>query len=246
MKPRTKVSMWYGKAPIIRFTRSGTVAARSKDEQGPAEIIGYAAVFYDEDDPGTEYDMGWGYRERIMPGAFTRAIGRDGDDVRALFNHEPDNILGRNRSGTLVLTQDKVGLGYRIDPPDNELAKRVIDAIERGDITGSSFAFVPIKTTFREVKDDNGETDYVIVEREEVQLWDVGPVTYPAFESTTAQTKSALPGAILTREKDPTWAEVQEFLNSRADAELQIALAERTRVEVETRVRELDMRRLMS
>jgi len=170
----------------IRVTR----ADDAKSDVMP-QISGYAAVFYDENDSGTEYQMWDDVVERIMPGAFDEALARP-DDVRGLFNHDPDHILGRTASGTLTLSVDERGLWYVIDPPDTEMARSLVMAIERGDVSGASFGFVPGKTVF--VDDD--DEDMLVIERHMVTLWDVSPVTYPAFESATSGTRSGGSGDV--------------------------------------------------
>ncbi|HEX3152918.1 MAG TPA: HK97 family phage prohead protease [Gemmataceae bacterium] len=61
---------------------------------GRPVIIGYAAVFYDPNDKGTEYQLGTDIVERVAPGAFDRAIRED--DVRGLFNHDANKRLSRD------------------------------------------------------------------------------------------------------------------------------------------------------
>jgi uncharacterized protein len=146
-------------------------------------ITGYAAVFYRKDDPGTEFELYPGVRERIMPSAFTKAI--QSNDVRALFNHDTAIVLGRSAAGTLRLFVDERGLRYEIDPPDTQAARDLVQSIRRGDITGSSFAFLPRATTWRE----DGPTTFL--EREEVELFDVGPVTFPAYAGATTGVRHA-------------------------------------------------------
>jgi len=155
---------------------------------GLTTVEGYAAVFYRQDDPGTEYELWDGSFERIKPTAFDRALAEQ-DDIRALFNHDPSVLLGRTRSNTLELWVDDTGLGYRTkidhDDPDHQ---RVIAKLRRGDLTGSSFAFTI----------DEGGMD---VERKgkikirhltSLHLYDVGPVTYPAYKGTQASVRSDL------------------------------------------------------
>jgi len=149
-------------------------------EQGQT-IVGYAAVYYDGT-PGTEYDMGYGMVERMMPGAFDRAIRED--DVRSLFNHNPDQILGRNRAGTLIMTSDAKGLRYEVPPPTTAVGTDVLASVKRGDVTGSSIMFEALAVLWRK----DGDRD--IREIRDVRLWDVGPVTFPAYESTEAQVRA--------------------------------------------------------
>lgn len=170
-----------------RYTQTGGVRVESRAD-GKSVISGYAAVFYDENDAGTEFRLWDDIVERIKPGAFDRAIRED--DVRGLFNHDPNQVLGRNRAGTLRLSVDDKGLRYEIDAPDTATARELIELIRRGDITGSSFGFVPDVTTFRE------EGKITIVERESVQLWDVSPVTFPAYASTSAGLRAIDPAGI--------------------------------------------------
>ena len=120
--------------------------------------------------------------ETIAPGAFARAL-RDKQDVRALFNHDSGNLLGRISSGTLRLQEDQTGLRYEIDLPDTTLARDVRTLVERGDLSGSSFAFRVKAETWR--KDDNNPNCYRR-EINDVDLIDVGPVTFPAYAGTQA------------------------------------------------------------
>ncbi len=78
-------------------------------------LSGYAAVF------NTDTVIAGMFRERIAPGAFTAAVRED--DVRALFNHDPNCVLGRTTAGTLSLSEDQTGLRYQIDPPDTQVAQ---------------------------------------------------------------------------------------------------------------------------
>jgi HK97 family phage prohead protease len=150
-------------------------------------ITGYAAVFYDPADAGTEYKMYSDFIERISPGAFDRAMKED--DCRALFNHEPTIILGRTTSGTCKLYKDAKGLRYEITPPDTNTAKEILESIRRGDISGSSFGFRVRKQTWKEEKTDRGWVDYRYLD--DVELLDVGPVTFPAYTATTTGMRGA-------------------------------------------------------
>ncbi len=117
-----------------------------------------------------------------MPGAFDRAVRED--DVRALRNHDVDNLLGRTKSGTLRLSVDSQGLRYEIDAADDPESRTTISQLRRGDLDGSSFAF---QTTDEEWRKEDGK---FIREIRGVRLFDVGPVTFPAFEGTTAGVRS--------------------------------------------------------
>ncbi len=155
---------------------------RAEENDGKRTISGHAAVFYDGT-PETEYDVfGW-FTERVMPDAFDRAI-KERDDARALFNHDPSNILGRVSAGTLTLGIDKRGLFYSVDVPDTTAGRDAWESVRRGDVQGNSMAFIVTDET------NSIEDEITIREIHGVQLRDVGPVTYPAFESTDVQAYS--------------------------------------------------------
>lgn len=112
---------------------SGEVRAERHDDN-PAHIIGYGSVF----DCRSELIFG-SFREIIRPGAFDDVLG---DDVRALFNHDPNFILGRSAAGTLNLSVDERGLRYDIQAPETQTIRDLVLApMQRGDINQSSFAF---------------------------------------------------------------------------------------------------------
>ena len=155
------------------------------DDAGRTQITGYAAVFNSFSE-----DLG-GFKEIVRSGAFRNALS-EGDDVRGLFNHDVGQILGRTSSGTMRLKEDKKGLRYEIDVPQTTAAKDVVESIRRGDITGSSFSFT-LRDDSEDAKSDNwrSEGDQLIREVLDVRLFDVGPVTFPAYQATvTAATRS--------------------------------------------------------
>ena len=153
-------------------------------------ITGYAAVFYRKGDPGTQYRLWSGCYERVMPGAFDRMMA-DGDDVRALYNHRPDWILGRRSAGTLKLSVDEIGLRYEIEPAETSIYKDVLEHVSRKDVTGSSFSWMNILeekwVTFENPSDDIDEVREIYSFGEMV---DLGPVTFPAYESSTSDARA--------------------------------------------------------
>jgi uncharacterized protein len=180
--------------PMKRETRQIAgpgVRVEARAEGEPAIITGYGAVFYDPNKPGTEYDLRssfWGgFIERIMPGAFDRAIRED--DVRALFNHDANHVLGRT-PGTLRLVADDIGLRYDITAPGTQTGRDLLTSIDRGDVTGSSFSFSIDEENWREVRDQSTGITTVYREIRAVKLYDVGPVTFPAYEASTAGVRS--------------------------------------------------------
>ena len=190
-----------------RNTQSAPKLVKRAEGQLPT-IVGYAAVYYDANDPGTEYRLYSDMVERIKPGAFDRAVRED--DVRGLFNHEECNVLGRTASGTMRLMTDARGLMYEIDPPDTQTGRDTVTSLQRGDVTGSSFMFLPLRTTWSEERTTDGKVTYIRT-LEEVQLFDCGPVTFPAYDSTEAGTRS-------TSELEDVRAELEAWKRSKGDS----------------------------
>lgn len=150
---------------------------------GKPVIVGYGAVFHRADDPGTQYELWRDTIERVSPKAFDQAMKRK-DDTRALFNHDMNHVLGRTTAGTMRLSVDATGLRYEIDPPDTETGRSVVESIKRGDVSGSSFSFSVDKESW-EARD--GKQIRTI---ESVTLFDVGPVTFPAYASASTSVRS--------------------------------------------------------
>lgn len=112
----------------------------------------------------------------VKRGAFSDTLD---DDVRALFNHDANYVLGRTKANTLSLREDDKGLAVEIDPPPNQWAKDLLVSVKRGDITQMSFGF--------EVKEEGwifNENELPLRELKKVRLFDVSLVTYPAYKDT--------------------------------------------------------------
>ena len=146
------------------------------DDSGMRHITGYAAVFNTFSD-----DLGF-FREKIDPGAFAETIIND--DIRALWNHDSNYVLGRNVSRTLTLSEDDQGLKIDIAPPDTQWARDLATSIDRGDISQMSFGFRTISDRWEMKNGDEVRT------LEKVQLFDVSPVTYPAYPDTRVGLRS--------------------------------------------------------
>ena len=142
-------------------------------------IAGYAAMF------GVRSEDFGGWVEVISPDAFTACLATN-PDVRALFNHDPNVVLGRTASGTLTIAQDATGLKYEIDPPETQAARDLLVSMSRGDISQSSFGFICRDSSW-------GYDELTGVEIRTVKqadLFDVSPVTFPATTATTSGIRS--------------------------------------------------------
>lgn len=151
-------------APELRKTGDGQM------------IAGYAAVFN-----RLSQNLG-GFVEEVDPGAFTETLGRTERNITGLANHNVDWLLGTTLSGSLRLSVDGVGLPYEIDlDPSDPDAQRVAAKVGTRKMLGSSFSF-------RTVEDSWSTTDQGFPLRRllAVELFDVGPVTNPAYLDTQA------------------------------------------------------------
>ena len=149
------------------------------DDGAPTELTGYAAVFNKD-----SVDMGW--IEQVRPGAFTNALKES--DVRALFNHDSNQILGRTKSNTLTLAEDDRGLRFVVTLPNTQNARDIAESIDRGDVDGCSFAFTT-KSHEWDLATEDGQRDRRYI-TEVAELFDVGPVVYPAYPDTTVAARS--------------------------------------------------------
>lgn len=100
-------------------------------------VSGHASVF---DSPT---DIANCFQEVIAPGAFSRTLAEN-DDIRCLFNHNWDHILGRTKSGTLQLKEDESGLYFEDSLPDTTVGRDLSESMSRGDVDKCSFGFVPV------------------------------------------------------------------------------------------------------
>ena len=153
------------------------VELRITDDEQP-KITGYAAKY------NSWTDMGW-FRERIKPGAFDDALKES--DVRCLKNHDPNLILGRTTNNTLRLNSNSVGLQFDNDMPDTTTGNDTREEIRRGDISGCSFAFTVAEDVWTYFDDDKLDERTIV---KIGQLFDVGPVTYPAYPDTSVAARS--------------------------------------------------------
>lgn len=171
----------------VLATSTCTVEIRAKGDKKVNVIKGYAAVYGQR-----SQNLGsakYPFFEVIEPGAFENVMG---DDVRALFNHDENHVLARSKGGkgTLRLFSDDTGLGYEFEAPDTGAGRDLQVSMDRGDIGESSFAFSVSpdgdKWEVEKDKDGNERTLRTIKKGGVSKLFDVSPVTYPAYLGTDA------------------------------------------------------------
>jgi uncharacterized protein len=134
-----------------------------------------------------------GFVEQIAPGAFTQSL-KANPDVKCTFNHDPNQLLGRTKSGTLTLTDSAGGLDFRCQlDKTNTLHCNIYASVKRGDVDQCSFAFTvgdKGDDWADGAVDDKGQRCQLRTLRN-VNLVDVSAVTYPAYNATGATQVSA-------------------------------------------------------
>lgn len=149
-------------------------AATNRSGKKDRVITGDAIVYNLE-----SCDLG-GFRETIAPGAATKALKTS--DIRALVNHNADQLIGRVRSGTLRLKDTPFALQFSCVLPDSDVGRRVYENIKRRDMSGCSFSFTTARDTWRPAQTPGGMDERTVLEVQE--LFDICPTTYPAYPDT--------------------------------------------------------------
>jgi HK97 family phage major capsid protein/HK97 family phage prohead protease len=171
--------------------RTIDVDVGSLDTRGRT-VHGYAALYDVLSD-----DLG-GYREKIQAGAFAGVLDAD---VRALLNHDANEVLGRTKSGTLRLFDEAKGLRFELDLPESPLGENMRTAISRGDLDGASFRF--------EVGDEAWNGDVRTVKSVKA-LHDVTLATYPAYPAASIELRTRPTKEAPTMDEDTKVEEVEE------------------------------------
>lgn len=173
-------------AAVPAEVRDLATAAELRELGDSVRIVGLAAPY----NQLSEWIYGEGsFRERFAPGAFRRALA-EGQDVRALWNHDSSVVLGRSGSGTLTVFEDQAGLRYEIEPPS--WAAPQLETIRRGDVSQSSFAFIARGESW------DMEGGIVIRTVTDADLYDVSPVAFPAYPGSQANLRGLTSGSYLT------------------------------------------------
>lgn len=147
------------------------IEVREDGDDGAPVLRGYVARFNDLSE-----DLG-GFVEKIQRGAFSKTVGEA--DIRFLLNHDPNIVLGRNRAGTLEVRERSAGLWIENQMPDTQQARDIMVSVKRGDITQGSFGFRTVKDKWDE------DAEPVVRTLQELKLFDVSLVTFPAYPSTS-------------------------------------------------------------
>lgn len=151
----------------------------TREENGKRVLSGYFSVF------NQPYEVFPGWIEEIAPGAFSRTL-TEGRDVKVLWNHNADIVLGSTENRTAYLQQDERGLrGDAEINEDDQAAKDAYARVDRGDVRGCSFGF-EIRG-IEESWDDDGTYRTRLTD---VDLFEVSPCTFPAYTQTSIQARA--------------------------------------------------------
>ena len=201
------------------------IEIREAYRQDPV-MEGHAAVF------NTWYDLGY-FKESVAPGAFAKACQED--DVRALWNHDPNHVLARTNptmrkagNATMTLQEDTTGLLVRINPPDTHTANDLIKSMKRGDVDQMSIGF-----SVRSHQIDRDADGNIMRTIKDVKLYDVSPVTFPASPTTDIAVRSVAD------------AIEAEFRRLKAEREAVFVADDLWKRNLDMRQRELDMMKLL-
>ena len=152
---------------------------KRNEGQESRRIGGYAALV---NVPTLIREDDFEYEEVILPGAFDDAV--QASDIRALLNHDVNELLGRTASGTLALIVDDKGLSYVVDVPKTR--DDVLEMVERGDLSESSFQFSILEERWTEREGQPELREIIKMDR----IYDVAPVTFAAYPDTTVAKRS--------------------------------------------------------
>lgn len=173
---------------MLEVRSTGSLSSNGKTLQG------HAAIF------DSEADLG-GFVEVIRSGAFAKSLA-GGANIRALYHHQGNALLGTTRGGTLQLSEDAKGLAFALALPDTSHGRDVAELVRRGDVAGCSFGF--------RVRDggDRWEQRGAQLVREllDVDLAEITLTSDPAYQDTTVAMRSAQ-GLRLDRDTRRMWLE---------------------------------------
>lgn len=152
---------------------------RGETDDNKMMIKGYFSVFY------SDYELFQGFTESIDPHAFDKTIS---GDIRALWNHDTNIVLGRTSATppTLNIKIDSHGLyGEILINPEDQDAVNAYARIKRGDVRECSFGFDIISEKITELSNGNWHSDIL-----EVELYEVSPCAFPAYKETSISARS--------------------------------------------------------
>jgi HK97 family phage prohead protease len=178
---------------VIIRARSGGLnfrAAPTPDADGLRTLYGHFAVF----DQWSEIDSvrEGHFMERVAPGAFAMTFVTDRDRIRVLFQHGRDPQIGdKPLGGIQSLREDDIGGSYSVPLLDTNYNRELIPGLEAG-LYGASFRFRVRRENWISKPARSDYNPARLPERtiREAQVYEFGPVTFPAYAEATAGVRS--------------------------------------------------------
>jgi HK97 family phage prohead protease len=172
---------------------------RESSPAGMPTLEGHFAVF----NQWTEIDSLWegNFLESIAPGAFRKTFSENRQNMRVLFQHGRDPMVGDKPLGPIAsLEEDEQGARYEVPLLDTSYNRDLLPALREG-LYGASFRF---RVTKEEMDKSPKESDYNpkgIPQRviREAEVMEFGPVTFPAYAGATAGVRSLTDEWVLSR-----------------------------------------------
>lgn len=163
----------------MKELRVAEIRASNSAEESDLILSGRPIVY---DEPTTINAPFGEYTEVIQRGALD---GADLSDVRLLYNHDMNKIPLARTPKTMSLTVDAVGLTMRAELPNTEDGKSVHTAVERGDLSGMSFAFkVPKDGSHFDAKTNTRTISKI------EKVYECSVVAFPAYEQTSVSVEA--------------------------------------------------------
>lgn len=166
------------------------IELRSAGDGAMPTMVGHFAVF----NRWTEIDSIFEgiFLEKIAPGAFRKTFRERRDQIRALFQHGRDPVIGDKPLGPIeVMREDDIGAWFEVPLLDTSYNRDLVPGLEAGQY-GSSFRFRVVAEKVNEEPKPSAENPKGLPERTitELKLYEFGPVTFPAYAGATAGLRS--------------------------------------------------------
>lgn len=175
---------------VVRMVPIGTAALETRTDDGDEagrRLVGYAAVF----NQWAEINSFWEghFLERLDPAAFTKTIAERGDQIKVLYDHGFDPSIGNKPLGKPdIMMPDARGLWTETPLARTSYNDDLLELLRVGAIDGMSFRFQVIRDEWNDEPSPSDVNPKGIPERtiKELRMFEFGPVTFPAYEATTA------------------------------------------------------------
>lgn len=167
------------------------IEVRTKDENEEKKTIGGYVVKWNQ----RSHLIYGEFYEKVARGAFSKSM--ETNNIKALWNHRSDYVLGSTKGQTLRLFEDETGLGFEIDLPNSSWGRDSFESIRRGDVDGVSFGFSVHNDSWQYLRDED------VYERTllEVDLQEISPTPFPAYPDSQVAKRNLEELGISTREE---------------------------------------------